>query len=74
MTFCCQRNTHFILVQITFHLTNVILNISESHDGRFILSLLKQSNTSIFGAKSERKGNVCKAVLPNELKGTPTTF
>lgn len=45
---------HFILLQITFHLTNVILNISEPRDGwAFLFSPKKQSNIFIFGAQSK---------------------
>lgn len=62
------KTFHFILVQIRFHLTNVILKISDSHDVWFFLSLQKQSNICNSGAECKFKANVCKAAKLNEWK------
>lgn len=61
---------HFILVQIRFRLTDVILNISKSHDDWFFLYLPKAFKYLHlwWSERGNSTGNVCKAVQPNEWK------
>ena len=76
---CGQNPLISSLPQIGFHLTNVILDVAESHDRAIFFSFLfcKKKKKAIKTSSSpvlrvNNKGNVCKATPAEWMKGTPT--